>query len=119
MKNKILFVGEKKSNLARKKKWSWEDGRLAAKQLFDALDECSIDPSNCLFENWFNTQKQPFIKAHNGPVVGMGKVVQKALDKAGVNHIPLVHPAARGKIRKKELYIEHVRETFKKYEVIK
>ena len=36
--DKILFVGENRSHLAKKMNVTWKDGRLAAKQLFDALD---------------------------------------------------------------------------------
>jgi len=110
----MLFVGEKKSPTALRKGWSWEDGRLAGKQLFDALTACGVDPQKCKFENWFNTRSQALIRQYPGAVFGMGRIVQDALTKAGVSHIPIVHPAARGRIRKKERYNQHIKEAVTK-----
>ena len=39
----------------------------------------------------------------------MGHKVRKELEKQGIPHIFIYHPATRGKIRKKELYCEHVK----------
>ena len=47
---KILFVGEKRSALARKMGVTWEDGRLAAKHLFTAIDHANLDVTNCEFK---------------------------------------------------------------------
>jgi hypothetical protein len=105
----MLFVGEKRSELAKKRDVRWEDGALAAKQLFDALETCGIDPQTCQFANWFEDGKRTFIRQYDGIVIGMGQVVQRALTEAGVTHFPMVHPAARGRIRKKERYAAHVR----------
>ncbi|HEV8638552.1 MAG TPA: hypothetical protein VG370_30440 [Chloroflexota bacterium] len=41
-------------------------------------------------------------------VVGMGCKVQAELDGAGVGHLRLVHPAARGLIRRRATYQAHV-----------
>ena len=51
----------------------------------------------------------------DGGIVAMGAKVQKALRAEGINFIPIVHPAARGAIRKKERYIEHIREALDSY----
>ena len=110
----MLFVGEKKSPTALRRGWSWEDGRLAAKQLFDALTACGVDPSTCNFANWFNTRDRSRIRGYTGPVFAMGKSVQVAMTKAGVEFTPLVHPAARGKIRQKQRYIAHVRDALRR-----
>ena len=118
MDQSILFVGEKQSPLARRKGWHWPDGHVAAKQLFDALEACGIEPTQCKFANWLNTRSQAAIKAHVGPVVGMGNIVQTALTSAGITHIPIVHPAARGRIRKKERYIEHIRTTLTEHGIL-
>jgi hypothetical protein len=106
----MLFVGEKKSPLAIKRGWSWKDGHLAAKQLFDALEACGINPHDCQFANWFDMRNRALIRNHKGPRFAMGRVVQNAMKKAGVPFIPIVHPAARGRIRKKELYNKHIKE---------
>jgi len=106
---KYLFVGEKRSELAKKMKVTWTDGRLAAKQLFDAFVYCGIDPEKQEFCNWFEGGKTK-VRSYNGTIVAMGKKVSDALTKEKINHIYIVHPAARGKIRKKELYFQHVKQ---------
>jgi len=40
----MLFVGEKRSDTAKRMGVTWEDGRLATKQLFDALRDNGVDP---------------------------------------------------------------------------
>jgi sulfopyruvate decarboxylase TPP-binding subunit len=44
------------------------------------------------------------------PIVGMGKAVQKVLEKYNIPHIKIVHPAARGKYKRYEIYVQHLRE---------
>ena len=107
-----LFVGEKRSKLAVKMRVRWDDGRLAAKQLFDALAFAGVDQARCVFANWFERGGPTRVRglAQRGlVVVGMGKKVQAALVRAKIPHVELVHPAARGAIRKKERYAEHVK----------
>jgi hypothetical protein len=99
--------------LARSRRWSWEDGRLAAKQLFDALHEIGILPERCFFLNWFDLRRRKRLReliAQGYKVIGMGLKVQLALDKSGIEHIGIIHPAARGKIRRKENYTAHIRQ---------
>jgi hypothetical protein len=103
-----LFVGERRSNKARKMGVRWEDEALAAIPLFEALRACGIDPATCKFVNWFEGGKGT-ARRHKGIVVGLGNKVQAALSAEGIEHIALVHPAARGTIRKRETYIAHVR----------
>lgn len=96
---------------------TWKDGRLAAKQLFDALLAIGLDPAEQLFDNWFE-HDEPRKAARRCRralragyvVVGLGGRVQKALREHSVPHVSLVHPAARGVIRRKDNYIAHVRE---------
>lgn len=113
---KFLFVGERRSPLACSMGVTWESGRLAAKQLFDALESCGIPFKDCSFENWFDPYNHKgdfagWVKALGSPkVVAMGKKVQDALRKKGIDFIPIIHPAARGTIRKKENYAEHIRQ---------
>ena len=107
--NNILFIGEEKSELARTKGWSWEDGRLAAKQLFDALRANSVEPSSCRFLNLFEESRATIAKAAKGnTVIALGRKVQRGLIKYNIKHYNMVHPAARGKIRNKQNYINHV-----------
>lgn len=107
---KYLFVGEKRSELAIRMGVTWLDGRLAAKQLFDALRANGINPLDHSFTNWFEYGNKTLVKNFDGVVVGMGNKVQLALTKAKIKHIAIYHPATRGAIRKKELYFAHIKE---------
>jgi hypothetical protein len=118
----ILFVGEKPSKRAEQGGLTWTDGKLAAKTLFDALDAVGICRTRVAFFNLFGmTSDAPetgptvdanveTLKAITGErvVVAMGSKVARHLDRHGVEHRKLIHPAARGKIRAKERYIAHV-----------
>lgn len=109
---RFVFVGERRSPRAIKMGVRWQDGRLAAKQLFDALKAIDIDPSEHEFYNWFERGMPTLIVARFGQgfeIVALGEKVAIELRRRGVGHLKLVHPAARGGIRKKERYIEHVR----------
>jgi len=110
---KYLFVGEERSELAINMGVTWEDGRLAAKQLFDALDYCGIDSGECQFTNMFEDPDMTLIHKYSSKsckrVVAMGNRVKRKLDELGIPYLFIYHPAARGKIRKKEVYCEHVK----------
>jgi hypothetical protein len=111
-----LFVGEKRSAKAVRMRVRWQDGRLAAKQLFDALTACGLDPQLQIFANLFvgDRVNHTILKSIRGsrvPVVAMGKRVQDALAKRRIDFIPIVHPAARGTIRRKDRYIQHIKES--------
>jgi hypothetical protein len=117
---KYLFIGEQRSSRAIKMNVRLEDGRLAAKQLFDALDHCKISRTHCKFINLFESLEEQNISLTHHDVylvmaqsdgfqlVGMGEKVSKELNSRGFHHIKIIHPAARGKIRKKERYFAHI-----------
>ena len=108
-----LFVGERKSPTALLRGWSWEDGRLAAKQLFDALDVVGVDPQACLFRNAFDPGSLSYIREKQQDgwlVVAMGAKAQRELERHAIPFRPMVHPAARGAIRRKDRYTAHVQE---------
>lgn len=48
------------------------------------------------------------IKSSKMPVVGMGRKVQRELKRNKIFHYEMTHPAARGSIRLKENYQQHV-----------
>ena len=116
--NKIIFVGEEPSKKAIEMGVTWEDGRLAAKQLFDAFERIGFDVQNAEFVNLFEQGAvrldvlRKLKEITRTDIVGMGKKVQLELLKNKIKHWKLIHPAARGAIRKKETYTAHV------YEVI-
>lgn len=119
---KYIFVGERPSPRAVSLGITWKDGGLAGKQLFDALAANNIDSSQQRFDNIF-------VSVCTGPetvcykairrirkaskqrkVIAMGKKAEKVLTRYGIPCIMIIHPAARGRIRKKERYIAHVKE---------
>ena len=113
----FLFVGEEQSRTAKERGWVWGDPQLCSRTLLESIDESGVfSRENARFINLFENgtvqeSAVQFIKEFSSAVIGMGKKVQKELTKNGIGHYPLIHPAARGKIRKRELYHAHVRET--------
>ncbi len=127
MSAKLLFVGECRSITAQRKGWTWADGRLAAKPLFEALAAMGVDPKAHEYANLWSdnasgttygslrpgirvaTIKRIMARRSSGYiVVALGRRVSTELAKRGIAHVALVHPAARGAIRKRERYHAHV-----------
>lgn len=126
----ITFIGECRSLTAIRKGWSWTDGRLAAKPLFEALQAMGVDPSAQSFVNlftdpptarrhvrgWKPTVDEGMASSLRACVksqiyVALGQRVSRELTRLGIDHVALVHPAARGRIRKRHRYHKHVRDT--------
>lgn len=118
---RYLFVGERPSPTALRRGWTWESGRLCAKQLFDSLRECGLDPARQRFVNLLddagvvNPAALRKVRRTRLPVVAMGKLVQRALSGRGVSYTAIPHPAARGKIRLKANYVAAVKEALMKF----
>lgn len=119
MENKFLFVGEKRSALARKMGVTWKDGRLSAKHLMTAIDHANLDINNCDFKNVFreildynviNKTAVREIKKFNGIVVAMGRKVEKVLIENNIDHKFVYHPATRGEYRNINKYCNHFKE---------
>lgn len=122
---RLLFVGECRSLTAQRKGWTWADGRLAAKPLFEALEAMGVDPKAHQYVNLWSDRAELGILPHTiallrarvaglpwrAVIVALGKRVSTELTKRGIDHVALVHPAARGAIRKRERYHAHVAET--------
>ena len=113
----FLFVGEKPSERALQMGVRWEDGRLAAKTLFDALLAIGINPARQRYYNWFEQPLEHRAVAHvkrhlrqGQTVVALGNKVSQAMEKCFLPHVKMVHPAARGSIRRRERYHAHVKE---------
>jgi hypothetical protein len=117
----FVFVGEKPSSRAVEIGASWTNGRLAAKTLHDALRACGIEPSEQQFINLFGDdpgappvaqdlriRRIRQLAANGHTIVALGQKVSRALSKHRVTHLRLIHPAARGAIRKKSRYLAHV-----------
>jgi len=109
---RFLFVGEQRSPRAKELGVHLEDGRLAGRSLFDALMACGIDPLRHRYCNIFEGHGRLVVHRHQRAgwlIIGMGAKVQRELRRCGIPHYALVHPAARGAIRKKHRYAAHVR----------
>ena len=116
----ILFVGERRSPRAMAMGVTWTHGRLSAKTLHEALRAIGLDPSEQLYINLYRDPPSPLEvdpealarltghSLHGGPVIALGKRVSGYLEHHGIQHVPLVHPAARGSIRRTENYQSHV-----------
>ena len=103
-----------------------EDGRLAGKTLREALLAAGWDPRRQVYLNIFRDPEgdgvgdgRPQVEESvlpqlaalvqlGVPLIGMGRLVQDALRRAGLPHTPLIHPAARGAIRARANYHLHV-----------
>lgn len=124
MNAQFLFVGERPSYQAVKIGATWQNGRLAGKQLRDALLALNIDPDAHQYTNLYSGPEAGCVRdsgdlratligiwaAYEADtiIVGMGALVCAQLVQAGVPHLQMIHPAARGAIRKKERYTAHV-----------
>lgn len=117
---RLLFIGERRSPTAIRMGVTWLDGRLCAKNLHEALVAAGIDLSLCEFGNAFEddgaSNLLDLIRARvhangGGIVIALGQKAARELARIGIPHRTLTHPAARGSIRKKERYQEHVAAT--------
>lgn len=123
---RFVFVGERPSQTAVRRGWTWKHGRLAAKTLHDALTHIGIDPAKQKYINLFgdtcerDAERDEInhrlsrirrMKGRGYTVVGMGRRVCQHLRETSVAHLALRHPAARGRLRRRELYAAHVFQT--------
>ncbi len=118
----FIFVGERRSPKAVQLGAHWTDGRLCARTLRDALEYAGIDPARAVFLNLFHDEPTDRAPGENAIqairslvlvgacIVALGRRVQAALTRAGIAHLGLVHPAARGTIRARAVYRQHVAE---------
>lgn len=118
-----LFVGERPSRRAVQIGASWHNGKLAACTLWRALEAIGLDPQDQGFCNiWMDAEPGEHDAAHEesalvlarvyleygGTIVGMGQTVCAWLDRHAIPHRTMIHPAARGAIRRRETYQAHV-----------
>ncbi|MGI8567328.1 MAG: hypothetical protein ACR2LZ_12695 [Pyrinomonadaceae bacterium] len=123
---RFVFVGERPSRTAVRRGWTWKHGRLAGKTLHDALARIGIDPAKQKYVNLFGdgcerdaesieiNERILLIRRLNRrgyKVIGMGQRVCQRLREAEVVHLSIRHPAARGRLRRRELYTAHVRQS--------
>lgn len=132
--DRYLFIGERRSKTAMRMGVTWEHGRLCAMTLHQALAAIGIDakdPERVWFVNLWRDQPRDvsldetpnlqYVLDGNAiehvrdaarlwrwTIVGLGKKVQRVLESEGIPHVKVIHPAARGAIRKTEAYQAHV-----------
>jgi hypothetical protein len=121
---RFVFVGERPSPKAAAIGATWQNGRMAARTLHAALVEIGEAPDTHTFLNLWRTPGLGPTRERIAPgvvgtlrreaaagacVVALGKLVERELVRRGIPHRPMVHPAARGAIRKRERYVAHVR----------
>ena len=113
MTGRFVFVGERRSPTAIRKGVTWADRRLCAKTLCHALDTLALPPENSLFINIYGDdgsadpealRRIQALQAKGWIVIGLGRTVQQALARAAIPHRMMIHPAARGRIRRRALY---------------
>jgi hypothetical protein len=115
----LVFVGERRSRRARAMGISWADGRLAGCTLHAALRACGIDPATVTFVNLFQDRDDRWeldpdvfghvlrLAAAGATIVALGQRVHRTFDRAQLDHLHVVHPAARGRIRARARYQAH------------
>jgi hypothetical protein len=121
----MIFVGERQSPKAARYGHTCENGKAASATLHRALLAAGVDVASVEFANLWRAPglkdpKQPPSRAtlrrlraaHRAGqrIVAMGALVQRELTRLSIPHVPIIHPAARGKMRKAELYDAHVRD---------
>ena len=98
---------------------TWQDGWLAAKVLFEALAALGMTEESVLCSTAYRDDGSLDVSIMGGVqvlhaqgwlIVGMGKRAQKAHRLFGIPHWQMIHPATRGKIRRREAYHAHVSE---------
>ena len=109
MIKKYLFVGEKRSETAKRMDVTWVSKRLCAGHLSKAVEALGIDWNECAFLNVFEDDIND-IRTFRGVVIGMGRKVERELKKHQISHEFIYHPATRGAVRNIERYKQHVKE---------
>ena len=122
---RYVFVGERRSARAVRSGASWANGRAAGRTLRDALGAAGLDPDAQVYLNAYRDPEPvedraarvldeqvlataAALAARGLVVVGLGRHACRALARAGIAHLALTHPAARGAIRARAAYRAHV-----------
>lgn len=107
-----LFVGEKRSERAKKQGVFFGDGKsLAGCKLFEALKYCGINQEESSFCNLFERGGITKVRRHKGTIIALGNKVYKELRRRGYKKAILIyHPAVRYHLGSKQFYNTHVKE---------
>lgn len=115
-----VFIGERPSRRAVAIGATWQNGKLAGATLRAALVAAGIDPAQQRYLNLWDTPdgrdcaprltEIQRLVAEGAQIVGMGQIVCRQLAREGIPHRALIHPAARGTIRRTGRYQAHVQQ---------
>ena len=122
---RFVFVGERPSFRAVQIGATWQNGKLSGKTLREALLAFHLDPAA---HHYLNLYPHPqslddaaweeeacgeimHLIEQGYIVVGLGRLVSDRLKQRRIPHLFMIHPAARGEIRRKERYHAHVAAT--------
>jgi len=134
MREIYVFVGEARSKTAKENGHSWQSCQttgkpvLSAIRLWDALKHSRLDPNAQIFFNLWDDSGElnefvPEILKEmvedREIIVGLGQKVQNELDKLGIPHLDMIHPAARGKMASKVLYRKHAEKALAQPAILK
>ena len=118
-------MGERPSARAVALHATWQNGKLAGHTLRQTLLALALDPDQQRYLNLWqsatSTPQDPDDEAaavaqirqlHRAGyrVIGMGRTVTRRLTQHGIAHRYLIHPAARGTIRRRDRYLDHARQ---------
>jgi hypothetical protein len=113
-----VFVGEQRSPRAQQLGVTWDHQALCSKTLHDALRACGVtgllrfvnirDDAGLLDVQTLHWLAR--CDEQGATIIALGQKVQAVLRKQRVPFVAMIHPAARGTIRKRERYQQHVRE---------
>lgn len=121
----MIFVGERPSPKAARYGHSWVVGQAAGATLHRALASAGVSPASVSYENLWSTPglgapRTPPSRAvvtrlrvaHRAgePIIGMGCLVQRQLARLRIPCAHMRHPAARGALRRRDLFDAHVAE---------
>jgi len=112
---KILFVGDRRSELATRMGVYWEDERLSGKRIFETQRKFGMEPHRCRYVNLNDGPGEEVAREYvrgGGKVIAMGQKVADGLTKLKIPHIAIPHPAARGELRREPVYVARVRRIF-------
>ena len=115
---RFLCVGEKRSLTAIARGWTWADGHLAARTLHAAMGTLGLEYGHdymccnlCDDHGTASPSQLAGIRSFHldgWQIVALGQVAARVLTAAAIPHLCLIHPAARGAIRRRDRYQAHV-----------
>src|SRR5579871_3979508 len=113
---RFLFVGDRPSLRAEQIGATLQNGKLSGKTLRQALIDLNLDPDAHVYLNLYARSQALEDRAAEEAacakiqgfategyvVIGLGRLVSSRLSARAIPHLRMIHPAARGTIRRRE-----------------